>query len=169
MKLENLWRANPMTSSQLPLPKDQMYYEDYLPGAVYTFGSIPVIESEVLEFANTFDPQPMHVDLDWAASGPFAGLIGSGWHTAGLMMRLYADHFLSFKASIVSPGIDELRWLKPVRPGDNLSIRVTVLEAKPSQSKPDRGMIRTFVEVLSQDGTVLMTLKPMNLMRRRPV
>jgi acyl dehydratase len=157
-----------MTSSALPLPKDELYFEDYVPGSVYTFGTIPVVESEVLEFAKKFDPQPMHVHPEWAAAGPFSGLIASGWHTAGLMMRLYADHFLSFNASIISPGIDELRWVKPVRPGDHLSIRVTVLESKPSQSKPDRGMVRTFVEVLNQDGDVVMSMKPMNLMRRRP-
>ncbi len=158
-----------MSASALPGPKDQLYFEDYVPGSVYTFGSIPVIESEVLEFAKRFDPQPMHVDPEAAARGHFSGLIASGWHTAGMMMRLYADHFLSFTGSIVSPGIDELRWIQPVRPGDILSIRVTVLEAKLSQSKPDRGMVRTFVEVLNQNGIVLMTLKPMNLMRRKPV
>lgn len=157
-----------MTFSVLPVPKDEMYFEDYLPGSVYTFGSIPVVESEVLEFAKRFDPQPMHVHPEWAATGPFSGLIASGWHTAGLMMRLYADHFLSFNASIISPGIDELRWIKPVRPGDKLSIRVTVLESKLSKSKPDRGMVRMLIEVLNQDGEVVMTLQPMNIMRRRP-
>jgi acyl dehydratase len=156
-----------MSQSAFPVPKDQLYFEDYVPGSVYSFGSIPVIESEVLEFAKVFDPQPMHVDPDAAARGYFSGLIASGWHTAGMMMRLYADHFLSFTASIVSPGIDELRWIQPVRPGDVLSIRVTVLDARPSQSKPDRGMVRTLVEVLNQNGIVVMTLKPMNLMRRR--
>jgi acyl dehydratase len=157
-----------MGSSVFPVHKDQLYFEDYVPGSVYTFGSIPVIESEVLEFAKKFDPQPMHVDPEAAARGLFSGLIASGWHTAGLMMRLYADHFLSFPASIVSPGIDELRWIQPVRPGDVLSIRVTVLDAKLSQSKPDRGVVRTLVEVLNQNGVVVMSLKPMNLMRRKP-
>ena len=84
-----------------------------------------------------------------------------------MMMRLFADNFLSKVASLASPGIDELRWLKPVRPGDVLRIRVTVLEATPSRSRPDRGMVRTLVEVLNQQGEAVMTLKPMNIIRRR--
>jgi len=83
------------------------------------------------------------------------------------MMRLFADNFLSKVASLASPGIDELRWLQPVRPGDVLRIRVTVLEANPSRSRPDRGMVRTLVEVLNQQGEAVMTLKPMNIIRRR--
>src|SRR5436305_1537982 len=103
-----------------------------------------------------------------AASGFFGGLIASGWHTAGLMMRLFTQHFLSPESSLASPGIDELRWPKPVRPGDILSIRVTVTEARRSRSKPQQGIVHSFVEVLNQHDEVVMTLKPVSLIRCRP-
>jgi acyl dehydratase len=157
-----------MPPSTLP-PTEDRYFEDYPEGAVYEFGNIAVDAAEIIAFARRYDPQSMHVDPAAAAEGPFGGLIASGWHTAALMMRLFAEHFLSQVASLASPGIDELRWLRPVRPGDVLRIRVHVLEARPSRAQPDRGVLRTFVEVLNQEGTAVMTLKPVNLLRRRPV
>lgn len=144
------------------------YFEDYPVGAVFSVGEIAVEEAEVIAFATRFDPQPMHTDPAAAANGPFGGLIASGWHTAGLMMRLFATHFLSPMSSIASPGIDELRWIRPVRPGDVLSLRVTVLEANRSRSRPDRGMVRCLVEVVNQSDETVMSLKPMNLVRCRP-
>src|SRR2546430_16728608 len=108
----------------------------------------------------------MHVDREAAARGRFGGLVASGWHTTAMTMRLIVDNFLPKTASLASPGIDELRWLKPIRPGDVLRIRVTVLEATPSRSRPDRGMVRSFVEVLNQDGDVVMSMKPMNIIVR---
>jgi acyl dehydratase len=148
-------------------PIEDRYFEDYLPGTVYEYGSVAVSEAEIVEFARHHDPQYIHVDREAAASGPFSGLIASGWQTATVMMRLLVDRFLPKTASLGSPGIDELRWTHPVRPGDMLSIRVTILEATRSRSKPDRGMVRTLVEVLNQDGAVVMSLKPMNLIRCR--
>jgi acyl dehydratase len=145
------------------------YFEDYPPGAVFEGGAIPVSEAEILEFARKYDPQAMHTDPAAAASGFFGGLIASGWHTAGLMMRLFTAHFLSPASSLASPGIDELRWSKPVRPGDVLSIRVTVTEARRSRSKPEQGVVRSLVEVLNPRGEVVMTLKPVSLIRCRPV
>src|SRR5207244_12235529 len=112
-------------------PITDRYFEDYQPGAVYEYGYLTVTEAEILDFARRFDPQPMHADQDWAQAGPFGGLIASGWHTAGLFMRLYADHYLTRVASLASPGIDELRWPAPLRPGDLLRIRATVAEARP--------------------------------------
>ena len=109
----------------------------------------------------------MHVDPEAAARGRFGGLVASGWHTAAMVMRLIAENFLSKGTSLASPGIDELRWLKPVRPGDVLRIRVNVLEATPSRSRSDRGMVRSFVEALNQDDDVVMSMKPMNIIRRR--
>jgi acyl dehydratase len=156
-----------MNPAPLP-PTEDRYFEDYPEGAVYEFGNIAVGAAEIVDFARRYDPQPMHVDPAAAAEGPFGGLIASGWHTAALMMRLFAEHFLSRVASLASPGIDELRWLHPVRPGDVLRIRVHVLEARPSRTRPDRGVLRTFVEVLNQQGAAVMTLKPVNLLRRRP-
>ncbi len=120
-----------------------------------------------MEFARRYDPQPIHVDPEYAARGPFSGLIASGWHTAGVMMRLLADHFISHVASMASPGVDEIRWLIPVRPGDTLSIRVTVLETRRSRSKPDRGIVRSFVEVLNQNKEVVMSLKPVSMVKCR--
>jgi len=146
---------------------EERYFEDYIPGAVFEYGEIRVEEAEILEFARRFDPQDMHVDPEAAKRGRFGGLIASGWHTGAMMMRLLADNFLPKGASLASPGIDELRWLFPVRPGDVLRIRVTVLEATPSRSKPDRGMVRTLIEVLNQDGKIVMSLKPMNIIARR--
>jgi acyl dehydratase len=146
---------------------ENRYFEDYIPGTVFEYGEIRVEESEILDFARRFDPQDIHIDPEKAARGRFGGLIASGWHTGAMMMRLLADNFLPKAASLASPGIDELRWLHPVRPGDVLRIRVSVLEATPSRSKADRGMVRTLIEVLNQDGNVVMSLKPMNIIARR--
>jgi len=146
----------------------ERYFEDYPPGAVFEGGTVEVSEAEILEFARRYDPQTMHTDPAAAAHGFFGGLIASGWHTAALMMRLFAAHFLSPASSLASPGIDELRWLKPVRPGDVLSLRVTVTEARRSRSKPDQGVVRSLVEVLNQEGEVVMSLRPISLIRCRP-
>ena len=146
----------------------ERYFEDYPPGAVFEGGTVEVSEAEILEFARHYDPQTMHTDPAAAAHGFFGGLIASGWHTAALMMRLFAAHFLSPASSLASPGIDELRWLKPVRPGDVLSLRVTVTEARRSRSKPDQGVVRSLVEVLNQEGEVVMSLWPISLIRCRP-
>jgi acyl dehydratase len=149
-------------------PRDARYFEDYTEGSVHEFGSARVELSEVIAFARKFDPQAMHVDPGAAAAGPFHGIIASGWHTASMMMRLFVDHYLSTVASLASPGIDELRWMLPVRPGDTLRVRVRVLESRPSTSKPDRGLVRSSIEVLNQRGEVAMSAKAMNIMLRRP-
>jgi acyl dehydratase len=149
-------------------PIDDRWFEDYVPGEVYEYGSITLDAADIIEFAGRWDPQPMHTDPQAAAQGEFGGLIASGWQTVAAMMRLLVDNFLSQVASIASPGIDELRWRRPVRPGDELHIRVLILEATRSRSRPDRGMVRTLLEVLNQHGEVVMSLKAMNLMRCRP-
>jgi acyl dehydratase len=136
-------------------------------GAVFEFGSIAVTGPEIVAFARQFDPQTMHTDPVAAAAGPTNGLIASGWHTLGMMMRMYADHYLP-PDGLPAPGVDEVRWLKPVRPGDTLRMRVTILDARVSRSRPDRGIIHPFAEVLNQHGEVVLTLKPINLVRRRP-
>jgi acyl dehydratase len=143
---------------------DDRYFEDYLPGSIHEFGSISVEQDEVISFAQRFDPQDFHTDPEAAKQTIFGGLIASGWHTAGLMMRLYADHYLSKVASLSSPGVDELRWKLPVRPGDALSIRVTVTEARRSSSKPDRGIVRSLIEVLNQKQEVVMSMSALNLL-----
>ena len=143
------------------------YFEDYVAGTVQEFGSIGVTEDEILDFGRRYDPQPFHADPEAARRTQFGGLIASGWQTAGLMMRLVVDHYLSHVASLASPGLDELRWTQPVRPGDTLSVRATVLETRPSSSKPDRGLVRTLFEVLNQRGEVVMSVKAMNMLKRR--
>jgi acyl dehydratase len=156
-----------LSTSDFPVPREDRYFEDYRAGAVYEYGYLTVSEAEILEFARRFDPQPIHTDPGYAATGPFGGLIASGWHTASMMMRLFADHYLSRVASLASPGIDELRWPAPVRPGDQLRLRTTIVEARPSRSKPDRGLVRTQGELLNQDGQAVLSLVAMNLLRRR--
>ncbi|SFL43575.1 MaoC family dehydratase [Geodermatophilus ruber] len=146
---------------------DERWFEDYTPGTTAEFGPLRVAEDDVVDFGRRFDPQPFHVDAEAAAAGPFGGLIASGWHTCALMMRLLADEYLSPVSSLGSPGVDELRWIAPVRPGDALILRTTVEEARRSRSKPDRGLVRTRVELLNQGGTVVLTMTAMNLIRAR--
>lgn len=159
-----------MRNSTFTVPAERRYFEDYVPGSIHEFGSIAVEQDEVIAFAQRFDPQVFHTDHELAKSTIFGGLIASGWHTAALMMRLFADHYLSKVASLGSPGVDELRWKVPVRPGDELSIRITVLETKRSRSKPDRGIVRSFIEVINQNREVVMSMKAMTLFlcRQRP-
>ena len=156
-----------MTSSDLAAPVTDRYFEDYEPGAVCLYGDIAMTEAEIVEFARRYDPQPMHVDADAAARGPWGGLIASGWHTISRVMRVLVERYLSHVASIVSPGIDELRWTAPVRPGDVLRVRVTVEEATPSRSKPDRGLVRTRIEAFNQRDEIVLSMRAMNIFRRR--
>jgi len=151
-----------MSSGVFPVRREERYFEDYRPGLVLEFGAIRVDEAEVIEFARHYDPQPFHIDAEAAAQGSFGGLIASGWHTGSLVMRLLVEHYLSPIASLGSPGIDELRWLTPVRPGDTLSVRVTVLETRRSQSRPDRGLVRALMEALNQRREVVMSMKALN-------
>lgn len=149
-------------------PPEDRWFEDYVPGEVHETGTIGVDEAEVLAFGRRFDPQVFHTDPAAARETEYGGLIASGWHTAALMMRLYTDHYLSRVATLVSPGVEELRWLLPVRPSDTLSLRVTVVEARPSRSKPDRGIVRSSVEVLNQRREVVMTVTAHNFILLRP-
>jgi acyl dehydratase len=151
------------------VPSAERYFEDYPVGMVNEFGDVVMTAEDIMEFAERYDPQTMHIDPVAAARGPFGGLIASGWHTAALVMRLVVENYLSKVATLPSPGIDELRWVRPVRPGDRLRVRTTVTEANRSRSKPDRGMVRSLVEVLNQNGDVVMSFRPMNLMRCRGV
>lgn len=156
-----------MHDTPFRVPIDNRYFEDYITGSVHEFGPIMVEEKGIIAFARRFDPQLLHTDSDAAKDTEFGGLIASGWHTAALMMRLFVDNYLSHVASLGSPGVDELRWLKPVRPGDEISIRVTVLETKRSRSKQDRGIVRSFIEAMNQDRDIVMNLKAVNFLRCR--
>jgi acyl dehydratase len=158
-----------MTESNSAAPaQPARWFEDYVAGSVHELGRIAVESDEVLDFARRFDPQPFHVDLQAASQTHFGGLIASGWHTASLMMRLFALHYLSPESSLGSPGIEQLRWPRPVRPGDVLSVRVTVTDARRSQSRPDRGIVRSLVEVFNQNGELVMSADPANFILCRP-
>lgn len=155
--------TDPLRSDTFSSPIDQRYFEDYLPCAVHRFGEMHVTEDEIIEFARRYDPQDFHTDPERAAGTTFGGLIASGWMTCGMMMRMYSEHYLTHNASLASPGVDELRWLQPVRPGDVLSLRVTVVEARRSRSKPDRGLVRSRIEVLNQRDEVVLSMLAMNM------
>jgi acyl dehydratase len=137
-------------------------------GSVFEFGSLPITEQMIIEFASKYDAQPFHVDPQAAKQSPYGGLIASGWMTGSLLMSQLVEHYYSPQSSLGSPGLDELRWPAPVLPGDTLTIRATVLDARVSQSKPDRGLVRSQFEVLNQDGVTVMSVKGWNLMLRRP-
>jgi len=144
-----------------------LYFEDIEPGGVYELGTRTVTESEIVAFAREWDPQPFHTDPEAAKESVFGGLIASGWHTGSMWMRMYVDTMLG-SAARGSPGIEELRWLAPVRPGDTLSGRLTVLEATASSTKPDRGTIRIRGEMVNQDGVTVMSMTSRGHFGRRP-
>lgn len=147
---------------------DDRYFEDYVPGVSVRLGSEQVSEEEeVLRFAREFDPQLIHTDPEAAEDGPFGGLIASGWHTTALMMRVFATSFLNEAACLASPGVDELRWLRPVRPGDVLTVQFTILDARLSRSKPDRGIVRTQIEMFNQREEPVLSMIVINILRRR--
>ena len=123
----------------------EWFFEDYQEDTVIEMGPVYVEEDELIEFALRYDPQPMHIDPEAAKKGPYKGLIASGWQTCALVMGELVKNYFSPSSSLGSPGIDELQWLRPVRPGDRLTVRATILETKRSRSKPDRCLVRTLV------------------------
>ena len=139
--------------------KDERWFEDYVTGEAHDLGTVSLSEDEIVAFATRFDPQPFHMDREAAAASVYGGIIASGWHTAAAMMRLVVDGFISRQASLGSPGLDQIRWLRPVRPGDLLRARVTVLETRRSASKPDRGIVTTEMAMLGEDGEPVMTCR----------
>ncbi|HWI28888.1 MAG TPA: MaoC family dehydratase [Stellaceae bacterium] len=145
------------------------YFEDFTVGEVLILGQVTVSEAEIVAYARQFDPQPFHTDPERAKTSVFGGLIASGWHTVALYMRLLVDGFIgSVAESQGSPGVDKIEWLKPVRPGDRLTGRMTILELIPSKSRPDRGTIRTLGEMVNERGEVVMTMRGLGFFGRRP-
>ena len=142
------------------------YFEDFEPGQVYELGRRTITEEELVAFAREWDPQPFHVDPEAAKESVFGGLIASGWQTGAIWMRMYVDTMLG-SAARGSPGIEELRWLAPVRPGDTLTGRLTVLEATPSATKPERGTIRIRGEMVNQDSVTVMAMTSRGHFERR--
>ena len=146
-----------------------IYFEDLVVGAEREFGTYAVTREEVIEFARKFDPQPFHLSDEAASQTHFGRLAASGWHTAAMTMAVIARKVTEEKqAGLGSPGIDELRWKKPVYPGDTLHVRGKILEKTPSRSRPDMGSFRTQTTVTNQHGEVVMTFISIVLMRRRP-
>jgi acyl dehydratase len=144
------------------------YFEDFEPGQVSEAGPYVVSREELLEFARRYDPQPFHLDEEAAKATHFGGLVASGWHTAAISHKLLVQGLLNDAASLGSPGVDELRWLRPVRPGDALTLRMEVLELLPSRSKPERGSIRCLFSLRNQDGETVMTQRGIGMFARRP-
>jgi acyl dehydratase len=143
------------------------YFDDFQVGEVHESGPHVVSKEEVLAFARQFDPQPFHIDEEAASRSIYGGIIASGWHTASITHRLLVEGILKDTASMGSPGLDELRWLKPVRPGDALTLRMEVVAVTPSRSKPDRGALKCRMEVHNQKGEVVMTELANALFARR--
>ena len=144
-----------------------LYLEDLEPGQIVELGSRSLSEDEIVAFARDYDPQPFHIDPKAAAETIYGGVIASGWQTACVFMRLFVDGLLSRSAAMGSPGLDELRWLKPVRANDRLQARVEVLETRPSRSKPDRGLARLRCVVADQTGDDVLTFVANVLFQRR--
>ena len=148
-------------------PFKERYFEDYAVGETLSYGDYLMTEEEIIDFASRYDPQVFHIDPEAAKQSSFGGLAASGWHTASASMRMLVDHFIPPKASMGSPGIDELRWVQPVRPGDRLRMRSTITEIRRSRSKPDRGIVRVRHETLNQRDEVVMTFTGMAMYRCR--
>jgi acyl dehydratase len=145
----------------------KLYFEDFSVGQVAEYGPRRVSREEIIAFAAQFDPQPMHLDEEAARHTMLGGLGASGWHTCSIMMRLIADGFLADAASMGSPGVDEVQWLKPVRPGDALTVRGTVQSVRASQSRSDRGFVALLWEVFNDRGERVMTMTCPQMMLRR--
>lgn len=143
------------------------YFDDFKPGDKFSTGSAPITEAMILEFAHLYDPQPFHTDAAAAAKSIYGGLIASGFQTLALGFRLIWDTGIIAAASMGSPGFDELRWLKPVKPGDMLRVEGEVVEQTPSRSKPDRGIVRIAYRYINQRGEAVLTYTAMHLLRRR--
>ena len=145
-----------------------LYWEDFKVGETVAMGSHTFAEQEMIDFARKFDPQPFHIDPVAARSSYFGGLIASGWHTCAVAMRLLCDNYINRSVSLGSPGIENVRWLKPVYAGDTISYRRVVLEARPSNSRHDMGLVKSRTEALNQKGETVMTFEGWGMFGRRP-
>ncbi len=143
------------------------YWEDFTPGRIFESATKTVSEADMLRFAREFDPQGFHTDPEAARRSPYGGLIASGWYTASVGMRLMCDGHLLQSASVGSPGLEELRWLKPVRPGDALRMKSTVLEATPSAKLPNRGTVLFRWEIFNQNHELVLSMRGRQLYLRR--
>lgn len=150
------------------MPQPKWYFEDFKVGQPIDLGSCVVSEEEIVRFAEQFDPQPFHIDPAAAAQSIYGGIIASGWHTCSLMMRQVVKGVFGEAAGLGSPGIDQIRWIRPLRGGDSLHVVMTVLEVRPSGSKPDRGVIKMLWEASNQHGEAIATVRSLGMFQRRP-
>ena len=146
---------------------DLLYFEDFPVGEIVEFGATRVTAQAIKEFARQFDPQVFHLDEVAARATMTEGLIASGWHTVAMLMRMTCDAFLNRSSSQGSPGIEEISWIKPVRPGDILGVRRTTLSARPSKSRPEIGLVEFLSDVFNQSGETVMTQKGVILFKQR--
>ena len=145
-----------------------MYFEDLEEGSTASFGAYQVAREEVIDFARRYDPQPFHLSDEAAAQTHFGRISASGWHTCAMVMRMMVDNITERRhAGLGSPGLDELRWLRPVYPGDTLRVETTLLDKTPSRSRPEMGSFRSEVKVFNQDDVLIATMKSIGLIRRR--
>ncbi|MFA7280163.1 MAG: MaoC family dehydratase [Sterolibacterium sp.] len=144
------------------------YWEDFPVGTLHKSGGVTLTQEEIVKFARQFDPQPFHVDEEAAADSVYGGLIASGWHTCGLAMRMMCDSYLLDTASQGSPGVENIKWLKPVRPDDTLHLTMEVLEARVLESKPTLGLVRSRWRMFNQNNESVMTMEGHGMFRRRP-
>lgn len=149
------------------MQNDKVHWEDMEVGSVRELGSVTPTREQILDFARQFDPQPFHLDDEAAQASVFGGLCASGWHTCAMAMRLMVDNFLSDSTSLGSPGLDSLKWLKPVFPGDTLTLRHTVLDRRAMGSRPDVGLVRTLWELHNQNGDQVLRMDGWGMFRRR--
>lgn len=147
---------------------ERRWLDDFSEGERFLTAGVTFTESEIIDFALRFDPQPFHLDIESATRSPYGGLIASGFHTLALCFRLFIQNGMLTESSIGSPGIDELRWLAPVRPHDTLRTVVEVLEVRPSSSKPDRGIARLRYFAINQRGEKVLSCIINHLLLRRP-
>ena len=151
-----------------PERTDTLYFEDFAPGTVFEGGETTVSEASIVAFGRAFDPVPIHTDPAAAGRSEFGGLIASGWQVAALMQRMQYESYIKRAALIASPGVDGLDFLRPVRPGDRLSLRVEVVECRRSQRRPDRGLVRVLAHLINQDGETVLEKRGKSYFRTRP-
>jgi acyl dehydratase len=147
----------------------KLYFEDFEVGRVAEYGDMLVTAEEIKEFAREFDPQPMHLDEEAAKKTLVGGLCASGWHTCCMMMKIVADGYLLNSSSMGAPGVEEIRWFKPVRPGERLRVKTTILDKREPKSRPDFGFVRTQFDVLdTSDECVMTSITSLMFERRTP-
>ena len=152
-----------------PNPATKLYWEDFTPGRVMEYGPRHVTREEILDFAAEFDPQPFHIDEAAARETMLGGLCASGWHSCCILMRMMADGFVLNSSSMGAPGVDEVLWLAPIRPGDDLTLRATTLSTRASNSRPEAGFVNAQIELFNAAGERVISLKaPLMFGRRTP-